>query len=179
MDVLLVVDMQEGLLRGAPKHDLIAIVERINRLALRVRRAGGVVFFVQHAGPVGDDFEPLTPGWHLLSTINTEPCDRVVSKTLNDPFFSTSLQSDLAKLRADRLLVAGWATDLCVDATIRSAAALGFKVVAVADCHTVSDRPHLSADRVIDHHQWVWANLIAPHPVTIVREAEIEVSDVE
>jgi len=179
VDVLLVVDMQEGLLRGAPKHDLIAVVERINRLALRVRRAGGVVFFVQHAGPVGDDFEPLTPGWHLLSTINTEPCDRVVSKTLNDPFFSTSLQPDLAKLRADRLLVAGWATDLCVDATIRSAVALGFKVVAVADCHTVSDRPHLSADRVIDHHQWVWANLIAPHPVTIVREADIEVSDVE
>lgn len=35
MDVLLVVDMQEGLLRGAPKHDLLAVVERINRLAVR------------------------------------------------------------------------------------------------------------------------------------------------
>ena len=69
MDVLLVVDMQEGLLRGAPKHDLISVVERINRLALRVRRAGGAVFFVQHAGPVGDDFEPRTPGRHLLSIV--------------------------------------------------------------------------------------------------------------
>src|SRR5262245_9514119 len=167
--------MQEGLLRGAPKHDFVAVVERINRLALRVRRAGGAVFFVQHAGPADEDFEPLTSGWHLLSAIHTEPCDRVVSKTLNDPFFGTSLQADLARLGADRLLVAGWATDLCVDATIRSAAALGFKVVAVADCHTVSDRPHLSADRVIDHHQWVWANLISPHPVSIVREAEVEV----
>jgi len=123
VDVLLVVDMQEGLLRGAPKHDLLAVVERINRLALRVRRSGGAVFFVQHAGPVGDDFEPRTPGWHLLATIKTEPGDRIVSKTLNDAFFKTSLQSDLAELRADRLLVAGWATDLCVDATIRSAAA--------------------------------------------------------
>jgi nicotinamidase-related amidase len=62
-----------------------------------------------------------------LATIKTEPCDRIVSKTLNDAFFRTSLQSDLAKLRADRLLVAGWATDLCVDATVRSAAALGFQ----------------------------------------------------
>jgi len=44
VDVLLVVDMQEGLLRGAPKHDLLAVVERINRLALRVRRSGGSVF---------------------------------------------------------------------------------------------------------------------------------------
>jgi len=178
MDVLLVVDMQEGLLRGDRKHNLVAVVERINRLALRVRRAGGRVFFVQHAGPAGDDFEPLTPGWGLLSTINTEACDRIVSKILNDPFFGTSLQSDLAELGAQRLLVSGWATDLCVDATIRSAAALGFKVVAVADCHTVSDRPHLSADRVIEHHHWVWTNLIAPHSVSIARETEVEVIDV-
>ena len=179
MDVLLVVDMQEGLLRGEPKHDLTAVVERINRLALRVRRAGGSVFFVQHAGGVGDDFEPLSPGWRLLRSINTEPPDRIVSKTLNDPFFATSLESDLAKMRPDRLLVAGWATDLCVDATIRSAAALGFKVVAVADCHTVSDRPHLSAERVIDHHHWIWANLLAPHPVKIVREIEVDVIHAE
>jgi nicotinamidase-related amidase len=98
VDVLLVVDMQEGLLRGALKHDLLAVVERINRLAVRVRRRGGSVVFVQHAGPVGDDFEPLTPGWHLLPTITTEPGDRIVSKTLNDAFFKTSLQSDLAEL---------------------------------------------------------------------------------
>ena len=177
MDVLLIVDMQEGLLQSAPKHDLMAVVERINRLAGRVRRAGGVVFFVQHAGPGGDEFEPGTPGWRLLTTISTEPGDRVVGKTLNDPFFNTSLRSDLDEVRADRLLVAGWATDLCVDATIRSAAALGFEVVAVADCHTVSDRPHLSADRVIEHHHWVWANLIAPRPVRIVREADLDVGD--
>jgi len=178
VDVLLVVDMQEGLLRGAPKHDLVAVVERINRLALRVRRSGGSIFFVQHAGPVADEFEPRSPGWHLLSAIKTEPGDRIVGKTLNDPFFNTSLQSDLAELRVDRVLVAGWATDLCVDATIRSAAALGFKVVAVADCHTVSDRPHLSASIVI-HHHWVWANLLARHPVSIIREAEVQVVDVD
>ena len=50
MDVLLVVDMQEGLLRGALKHDLIAVVERINGLALRVRRAGGAVFLFSTQG---------------------------------------------------------------------------------------------------------------------------------
>ena len=173
MDVFLVVDMQEGLLCGGPKHDLLPSSSGSIAWPCVCDRAEGSVFFVQHAGPVGDEFEPLTPGWQLLSTIKTEPCDHVVSKTLNDPFFKTSLQSDLAELRPERVLVAGWATDLCVDATVRSAAALGFKVVAVADCHTVSDRPHLSADQVIDHHHWVWANLLAPHPVRIAREAEV------
>lgn len=167
------VDMQQGLLCGAPKRDLAGVVERINRLAERVRDRRGCVVFVQHAGPVGDDFEPRTPGWHLLSTIKREPGDRVVSKTLNDPFFKTSLQTELADLRADRILVAGWATDLCVDATVRSAAALGFDVVAVADCHTVNDRPHLSAEQVINHHHWVWVNLLSLHPVRIVPEAKV------
>ena len=45
MDVLLVVDMQEGLLQGKPKHDLSGVVERINRLAARVRERGGRVLF--------------------------------------------------------------------------------------------------------------------------------------
>ena len=165
--------MQEGLLCGAPKHDLPAVVMRINRLARQVRQRGGTVVFVQHAGPAGDDFEPHTPGWRLLPALESEPTDRVVGKTLNDPFFETPLRSDLAALGAERVLVTGWATDLCVDATVRSAAALGFEVIAVADGHTVSDRPHLCAAQVIEHHHWVWANLIAPHPVAIVRAVDV------
>jgi len=165
--------MQEGHLRGPLKRDLLGVVERINRLAERVRQRGGHVFFVQHAGPAGDDFEPLTPGWQMLSSIKVAPSDRVVSKTLNDAFFNTSLHADLTKLGPERVLVTGWATDLCVDASIRSAAALGYKVIVVADCHTVSDRPHLAAEAVIDHHHWVWANLIASTSVSMAREAEI------
>ena len=173
MDVLLIVDMQEGLLRGAPKRDLGGVIDRINALATRVRHRGGAVVFVRHEGPAGDDFEPLTPGWRLLSSLDAGPRDRIVSKKLNDAFFETSLQSDLTELRARRLLIAGWATDLCVDASVRSAVALGYEVVVIADCHTVSDRPHLSAERVIEHHHWVWANLLAPRPVSIARAADL------
>jgi nicotinamidase-related amidase len=173
MDALLVVDMQEGLLRGDPKHDLAGVIRRINLVASRVRQGGGVVFFVQHAGPAGDDFEPKTDGWRLLSELAVEPHDRIVSKTLNDPFFGTSLQSDLAALHVSRVIVAGWATDLCVDATVRTAAALGYDVAVGADCHTVSDRPHLEAERIIEHHHWVWKNLLARRPVTIAPAAEL------
>ena len=52
-------------------------------------------------------------------------------KTLNDAFLGTSLQSDLIEFGARRVLMTGWATDFCVDATVRSAAALGFKGVRI------------------------------------------------
>lgn len=39
MDVMLVVDMQVGLLNGAPKHDLGAVIEPIDRLAANIRES--------------------------------------------------------------------------------------------------------------------------------------------
>lgn len=171
-DILLVIDMQEALLQGGEKRDLAGVVGRINRLAERVRRRDGHVIFIQHDGAPGDEFEPFTPAWSLLGSIQRQPRDRVVRKTLNDAFLGTSLQSELTELGARRVLVTGWATDFCVDATVRSAAALGFEVVVVSDCHTVSARPHLSAARVIEHHHWIWTHLIAPHPVKIALEAD-------
>jgi len=173
LEALIVVDMQEGLIRGAPKHDLPGVVRRINRLAERVRQRDGSVFFVQHDGRPGEEFAPSTSGWALLRSIDRSPSDKIIRKTLNDSFFGTSLRSDLKALESHRVLVAGWATDFCVDATIRSAVSIGFEVVAVADAHTLSDRPHLKAEQVIEHHHWIWANLIGDHPVSIAREADI------
>jgi len=48
MDALIVIDMQVGLLNGKPKHDLRGVIERINRLAAKIREQSGVVIFVQH-----------------------------------------------------------------------------------------------------------------------------------
>lgn len=45
---------------------------------------------------------------------------------------------------------------------MRAALSLGFDVIALSDAHTTGDRPHLSAERIIEHHNWVWANLAAP-----------------
>ena len=36
-----------------------------------------------------------------------------------------------------------------------------------------SDRPQLSAEKVIEHHQWVWANLLAKHAVSVVRASDV------
>ena len=93
MDAMLVVDMQMGLLRGDPKHDLCGVTERINRLATKVRGDSGKVIFIQHCD--GDDFEPQTPGWQFLPELLRDPADIVVRKSLNDPFAETDLQARL------------------------------------------------------------------------------------
>lgn len=173
MDALLVIDMQCGLLDGTPKLDLPEVVVRINQLAAAVRRRSGTVIWVQHAGSPGDPFEPGTPGWALLPDLHRHDADAVVSKTLNDAFAQTNLAALLGEIGADRLLICGWATDFCVDATFRSAVSGGFHVVAVSDGHTAGDRPHLSASAVVRHHNWVWANLIPSRSIAVATTAEL------
>jgi nicotinamidase-related amidase len=173
MDAMFIVDMQVGLLKGEPKHDLHGVIERINQLATKVRAESGRVIFIQHCGPKGDDFEPQTTGWQFLPELLRDPADIVVRKDLNDPFAGTDLQERLREIAPDRVLITGWATDLCVDATVRSAVSNHHDVVVVADGHTLNDRPHLDAVSVIRHHHWVWGDLITQRSVKLASANEL------
>jgi nicotinamidase-related amidase len=173
VDAIVVVDMQVGLLDGAPKQDLQGVIQRINLLTAMVREHSGKVIWIRHCGKTGDSFEPHTEGWSFLPELSRHGDDVVIEKTLNDPFVGTSLQEILERIAPDRVLVAGWATDLCVDATIRSAVSNDYHVVVVSDGHTLNDRPHLDAANVIRHHHWVWGDLITNRSVRIVATGQL------
>ena len=173
MDVIIVVDMQVGLLDGPPKHDLEGVVQRINLLTNMVRRQSGKVIWIRHCGKPGDGFERDTAGWSFLPELSRDPDDLVVEKTLNDPFVRSTLPEILERIAPDRILVAGWATDSCVDATVRSAISNEYHVVVVGDGHTVSDRPHLDAATVIRHHHWVWSDLLTNRSVRIITASQL------
>ncbi|MBV8407824.1 MAG: cysteine hydrolase [Alphaproteobacteria bacterium] len=168
-DALIVIDMQRaGFVDAPPKHDATGLIGRLNRLAAAVRTAGGTVIFVQHDGPAGDPFHPSLPGWQLVEDLDIRTEDRIVRKTACDSFLGTNLESLLRWLGTDRLLVTGWATDYCVDTTVRSALAR-YPTVVPSDGHTTSDRAHLLAAKIIEHHNAIWADFIAPKGPAIVQ----------
>jgi nicotinamidase-related amidase len=160
---LIIVDMQRGSFTPpTARHDTEGLVARLNDLAARVRRAGGVVVFIQHEGPEDDPHHPTKPGFQVLSELRIEPGDRRVLKTACDAFLSTSLAEELAAAGIRDLIVTGCATEYCVDTTVRSALGRGYRVVVPRDGHTTADRPHLSAVKIIEHHNVTWADFISP-----------------
>lgn len=161
MNVLILVDLQEGPFRVRNKHDADEVIRRVNKLADFVRATGGRVIHVQHDGEEEEDLLPGTSGWKVLSALCRDDSDIAIRKTRNDAFADTDLDSTLASLHATNILIAGWATDFCVDSTVRSAVSRGLNVYMPSDGHTVADRPHLRAVQVVEHHNWVWANLIS------------------
>ncbi|MDA1100518.1 MAG: cysteine hydrolase family protein [Proteobacteria bacterium] len=174
---LIIIDMQVGSFTAAtPRRDADALVARLNALAARLRQNSGIVIFIQHDGPDGDPHHPSLPGWHLLPALRVLPGDKLITKTACDAFLDTDLEALLTVHDIGELIITGCATDYCVDTTVRSALARGYRTTAPSDGHTTADRAHLNAAQIIAHHNAIWADFIAPGGSARVRPcAEIAV----
>jgi len=172
---LVIIDLQQGSFTpDIPRYDADGLVGRLNGLADAVRARDGAVVFVQHDGPPGDPHHPDLPGWRLLPDLQVRTGDLIVRKTACDAFLGTTLDTTLRHLSVDQLVVTGCATDYCVDTTVRSALARGYATIVPMDGHTTSDRPHLSARKIIEHHNAIWADFIAPAgPAIVCRCADV------
>jgi len=168
MKALLIVDMQVGCFAGSPpRWDTDGTIARINQLAHCVRKHG-LVIFIQHTDP-REGLAKGSEAWRLLDSLDRVPEDAIVEKTACDAFLETGLEPLLRGKSVTELLITGCATDFCVDTTVRAAASRGFRVTVPSDAHTTRDRPHLDAQKIIEHHNFMWANLLLP------REAKVHV----
>ena len=70
-------------------------------------------------------------------------------------------------------MIAGWATNSCVNSTVRSAISRDYNVVVASDAHTLSDRPHLAATAIIRHHNWVWSDLLTNRSTRLSTTGEL------
>ncbi|WP_026714251.1 cysteine hydrolase family protein [Flavobacterium daejeonense] len=158
---LLIIDMQKGSFTSkTPRFDTDSVVMRINELAKLFRKAKLSVIYIQHDGTGTGEFEKSTSEWELLDTLNIESTDVLIDKYANDVFYNSGLQSKLTELNVTELFITGCATDFCVESTVQSALAKDYNITVVADGHTTGDRPHLRAEKVIEHYNWVWQNMI-------------------
>ena len=104
------------------------------------RSAGLPVAFTRH-----DSREPASPLKLHLPTGAMKPGfepaggELVIDKDVNSGFVGTSLEIDLRRRGVDRLVVAGFFTNMCVETTVRMAGNLGFDAYLVPEgCATTN-----------------------------------------
>lgn len=159
---ILIIDMQKGSFTSkTPRFDTNGVVNRINKLTNVFRKKMHSVIYIQHDGTGTGAFEKNTTAWENLDRLNVESNDILINKYVNDVFYNSKLDSKLKALEINELYITGCATDFCVESTIQSALAKDYNITVVGDGHTTGDRPHLKAEKVIEHYNWVWQNMIA------------------
>ncbi|MET9728506.1 isochorismatase family protein [Streptomyces zaomyceticus] len=142
VDALIVVDVQsafvtgEGAVPGAAR-----LVDRTADLLARARRDGALVVHLQNDGPPGAEDEPHTPGWELHHPVAPGPAEFVIRKPHDDGFAETPLGGVLTDAGVRAVAVCGVMSEMCVQATARTALARGYHVVVPHDAHATQDVP--------------------------------------
>ncbi len=110
-------------------------------LLAHFRSRGLPVIHVQHlmARPNAGYLMPGTAGAEIHASVAPLPGETLVVKHFPNSFRDTVLLDTLKALDADRLVVTGMMTHMCIDTTVRAAFDLGYKVTLAYDaCATRS-----------------------------------------
>jgi nicotinamidase-related amidase len=157
---LLVIDVQNGVVQGAPGRD--TVVANVAGLIDKARREEVPVVWVQHSDEV------LAKGsdeWLIVPELSRDQAEPLVEKTYFDSFEDSTLESVLADLAVGRLVVVGAQTDACIRSTLHGAIVRGYDATLVSDAHTTEDQTEWGApapEMVIAHTNLYWSFHTAP-----------------
>jgi len=149
---VLIIDVQSALFDPLPQpFDVNNVLENINTVTNWARSREYPVIFVQHE-KVASIMEYESCGWQLQSDLVTKASDIIVRKTTPDSFLHTDLENVLKRNKIEHLIVVGYASEFCVDTTIRRAAGLGYSIDLISDAHTTHNKEHASGEAIRLHH---------------------------
>ena len=157
---LLVIDVQNGVVKGAYERD--AVVANVGSLVEKARRERVPVVWIQHSDkglPTGSD------DWRIVPELTPRDAEPLVEKNYGDSFEDTTLETVLSGLGVGRLIVVGAQTDMCVRSTLHGAFVRGYDATLVADAHPTEDLTEWGApppDKVIAHTNMYWSDQKAP-----------------
>lgn len=140
---LLLIDHQlEYVSGGVPLSGIEAAIAECARLVELARKAGAPIFHIVHHGrPGGALFNPEGQYVAIMPQLVPVDGETVVVKHLPNAFAGTELDSLLQACGRKQLVIAGFATHMCISATTRAALDHGYAVTVVAAACATRDLP--------------------------------------
>jgi len=117
-----VIDAQREYVDGKlPLSGVKPALAEIGTLLMRARKAGIPIIHIQHRGRPGGAFGPDTGGLAIADEAAPTGAEPVIEKSLPNSFAGTTLAAALENLGRKQLILTGFMTHMCVEATARAA----------------------------------------------------------
>ena len=140
---LLIIDIQRDYFPGGayPLVEPEAAAEAASRVLDAFREAGDPVIHMKHVWdePDAEFMRPGTEGIEIHPAVAPADGELVLEKESPNSFLGTPLEAELRRQETEGLVVAGMMSSMCVDATVRAAADLGFSPTVVHDACAAPD----------------------------------------
>jgi len=134
---LILIDIQNDYFDGGlmALDSMDAAAANAARLLAGARIQQVPVFHIRHIAGSAEApfFRPGTVGSEIHETVRPNPGETVIDKNRPNAFIGTSLEAALREAGIKHLTLCGAMSQMCVDATARAAADMGFAVTVVGD----------------------------------------------
>ena len=139
---LLIIDIQNDYFPGGafPLVGPEAAAEAARRALDAFRASGEPIVHLQHVwdAPDATFMRPGTDGVEIHPLVAPASGEPVIQKAEPNGFLGTELEQKLRAEGIDELVVAGMMSSMCVDATVRAGADLGFGMTVVVQPNVVT-----------------------------------------
>ncbi|ODS96480.1 MAG: isochorismatase [Lautropia sp. SCN 69-89] len=134
---LVIVDIQNDYFPGGamPLEGSPEAAANAAKLLAAFRARGLPVVHVQHIStrPGATFFLPDTQGAGINDAVSPQASEKQIVKHTPNSFRGTDLHEHLESVGADRLVIVGMMTHMCIDSTVRAAFDLGYACTLVHD----------------------------------------------
>lgn len=141
-EALIIIDVQNDYFKGGSceLYQPEKAESKIMELISESRKLNRPIVYIQHINPPDDYFFiEGTYGCEISPRIKPQPEDKVIIKYYPNSFLETELDQYLKSVGAEKLIICGMMTHMCVDTTVRAAMDYGYKVDVVADACATMD----------------------------------------
>ena len=138
--VVVVIDAQHEYVDGGLILPGVApALEEIGRLLERARALETPIIHIIHHGKPGGLFAPDSPAAEIAAPADPAPGEAVVAKGMPNAFASTDLADRVHALKRPAVILVGFMTHMCLEATARAAIDLGLRAAVVASATATRD----------------------------------------
>jgi nicotinamidase-related amidase len=138
--VVVVIDAQHEYVDGRLILPGVApALEEIGGLLERARALETPIIHIVHHGKPGGLFAPDSPAAEIAAPADPAPGEAVVAKGLPNAFASTDLADRVHALKRPAVILVGFMTHMCLEATARAAIDLGLRAAVVASATATRD----------------------------------------
>ena len=157
--ILLVVDMQEGLVDDE-LYAYDTFIDSTTRLIDAARKNGVEVIYVQHDAGPGSGLIEGDEGFEIAGQVRPAPGEKVFVKKINSCFGNKDFTEYMERQADKRLMIIGLQTNYCIDCTVKSAFERGFEVIIPEGTNSTFDNDYMTGETAVRYYnEDVWEGL--------------------
>ena len=158
---LLVIDIQKGIVDDE-LYNVNSFKRNVSKLIKCARENHIEVIYVKHDDGKGSGFSIGDIAFELASFLKPLENEKIYIKTVNSAFHNKELKEYLESTNDKDLMIIGLQTEYCIDATIKQAFDLGYKVIVPIKANSTFDNNLITAKVLCKfYNEEIWDNRFA------------------